>query len=280
MFNKLTSPINGTVAENYDASIVRPTDYKSEVAMGKRQGRTVWNKFGYNLDVDVGTEIIASWGGTFNPNTAIISTSQTFTITYDGTGGGSTDGAGTTGATSLLISYIDENFLAQSAIHTLETDGSDVTSFSGVGINRAIVLSNGGLGWNANAITFTATSDGTTQAQIPALGSVTQQCIFHTQIGHNFLADYLRFKILKPSGGGSGNGFLVGYSWSRVTETRYEVLREAYATSTTQDTTIELTPSQKFVIGGREVLYFVLENNSGANTVVQGRFSGIEERIV
>ena len=278
-FNKLTAPINGLLAETYDAIVVRPTDYISEVAMGERQGRTVWNKFGFNLDCDIGTEIVASWGGAFDPTSDIITTAQTFDIAYDGTAGGSTDGAGTTGATQLLLYYLDENFLQQTAVHVLGTDGTDTTSFTGVGINRVIVLANGGLGYNASDITITATTDGTTQAEIPALGSVTQQCIFHTQINHNFLADYLRFKILKPSGGGTGNGFIVGYSWSRVTNTRYEIFREAYATTSNTDQVIELKPSQKFVIGGREVLYFVLEVDSGNNTVCSGRFSGIEERI-
>lgn len=278
-FNKLTSPINGTLAENYDAIVTRPSDYESEVAMGKRQGRNVWNKFGYNLDVDTGTEIIASWGGAFDPTTDVMTTAQTFTITYDTvTNGG--DGSGTTGATQLLFTYIDENFLSQTATHTLSNTGSDVTSFTGIGINRVVVLANGGAGYNNNDITITATTDTTTQAQIPAQNSTTQQLIFHTQINHTLLADYLRFKILKPSGGGTGKGLIIGYSWSRVTQTRYEVFREAYATSTTNDQTIEMRPSQKFPIGGREVLYFVIQDDSGNDTVVSGRFSGIEERVL
>ena len=277
--SQLTAPINGLLAENYDATVVRPTDYISEVAMDKRQGRQVWNKFGFNLDCDIGSEIIASWGGAFDPTNDIITTAQTFNIAYDGTAGGSTDGAGTTGATQLLIYYIDEDFLQQTAVHVFGTDGSDTTSFTGLGINRVIVFANGGAGYNVSDITITATTDGTTQAEVPAQGSVTQQCIFHTQINHKFLADYLRFKILKPSGGGTGNGFIIGYSWSRVTNTRYEVFREAYATTSNTDQVIELKPSQKFVVGGREVLYFVIQVDSGNNTVCSGRFSGIEERV-
>jgi len=280
MAGVLNAPINGTLSENYDATVVRPTDYFSEVAMGKRQGRTVWNKFGFNLDVDTGTEIIASWGGAFNPTTDIMTANDTFTITYDGTGGGSTDGAGTTGATQLLIYYVyfdaAGDLVSGLDFHTLGTDGSDVTSFSGAGINRAIVYANGGLGWNANDITFTATTDATVQAEIPATQAITQQCIFHTQTNHNFLADWARFKMLKSSGGGSGD--LIGYSWSRVTGTRYEIFREPYSTTNTSYSTIELNPSQKFVIGGMEVLYFVLESAAN-NEMVSGRFSGIEERI-
>lgn len=274
-YNTLNSSINSTLSETFPAQVVRTTDYYSEVAMSKRQGRKVWNKFGYNGSVNSGTtEIVASWSTAFSPVTGIMASAQTYTITYNAT----TDGQGRTGALSLLITHIDSNFQESTETHTLGATGSDVTSFSGYGINRVIVLSNGGLGWNANDITITATTDGTTQAQVPAQGSVTQQCLFHTQINHTFLADYLRFKILKPSGGGSGNGYLIGYSWSRVTNTRYEVFRESYTTSSTTDALIELKPSQKFQIGGLEVLYFVLEVTNGNNTRVEGRFSGIEER--
>ena len=275
-FRQLTAPINGTLAENYDATVTRPTDYMSEVAMGKRQGRAVWNKFGYNLNVpnSATEQILASWGGAFDPNTDIISTAQTFTIAYNN----ATDGLGTTGATQLIVSYLDENFLAQTAFHVLSNTGSDVTSFTGLGINRVVVYANGGAGWNVNNITITATTDGTTQAQVPALSSVTQQCIFHTQISHTFLADWLWFNCLKLSGaGGSPRVNIKGYSWSRVTETRYEVFNEDIDTSV--ENSIAIAPSQKFIVGGREVLYFTASSNTN-NTAVKCRFSGIEERVV
>ena len=66
-FGKLTSPINGMLAENFDATVVRPTEYRLEVAMGKRQGRKTWNKFGFNQDVDTASpEVISSFGGDFS----------------------------------------------------------------------------------------------------------------------------------------------------------------------------------------------------------------------
>lgn len=273
LFNKLTSPINGTVSENYDAQLVRPTEYKHEVAMGKRQGRTLWNNFGYNLDVDTGAEeIIAPWGGVFTPSTHIITTAQTFTIAYNNT----TDGSGQTGATQLLFTYLDANFLEKTAIHVLGSTGSDVTSFTGLGINRVVVLMNGGVGYNTNDITITATTAGTTQAFIPATQSVTQQCIFHTQINHNFLTEWLYINVRKlTSAGGDTFYTLIGYSWSRVTQTRYEIFRHNGDTSSN---TLELNPTLPFVIGGREVLYFTLTTDTN-NTVVSCRFSGIQERI-
>lgn len=275
-FNKLTAPINGTLAENFDASVVRTTDYHYEVAMGKRQGRSTVNKFGNNTDIDSasGDEIIASWGGTFDPTTDVITTAQTFTITYNN----ATDGAGQTGATSILITYIDENFLTQSEIHTLGNTGSDVTTFTGLGINRVVVLSNGGAGWNVNDITIVATIDTTTQAEIEATSSVTHQCIFHTQINHNLLLDWLLINVLKVSGGGASPKVNIrAYSYSRVTQTRYEVFHHKLDTDV--ENSLELAPKQPFVLGGREVFYLVCSTDKD-NTEVDARFSGIEERIL
>ena len=277
-FNKLTAPINGTLAENYDAIVTRPNDYIHEVTMGKRQGRTAWQKFGYNSDVDAASpEIIASFGGAFNPTTAVLTSAQTFTITYDGTGGGSTDGAGTTGATQLLFYYIDSNYKAATGIHTLETDGSDVTSFTGFGINRVVVYANGGLGWNANDITITGTTSGTIQALIPSLDSVTQQCLFHTQINHNFLLKGIYVNVLKLTKGGNASRVIIKiYSWSRVTNTRYEVFKKTFDTDSIN--ILEFNFQVPLVFGGREVIYMEATTDVD-NTSVAGRFIGIEERI-
>jgi hypothetical protein len=276
-YNQLSSPINGTVAESFNALNVRPTDYESECAMGKRQGRSVSNKFGFNLDVDsAAEEIIASFGGSFDPTTDVMTSNQTFTISYNNT----TDGDGTTGALSLLFTYVyfedATTIKSTTGIHTLGSTGSDVTSFSGCGINRCLVLSSGSLGYNANDITITATTDATTQAQIPTEKSVTEQLIFHTQTNHNFLADWARFIVRKLSGGSAPRVTIRGYSWSRVTETRYLIYEERLDSAIAN--VLEVKPSQKFPIGGREVLYFTCDSDTN-NTTVSGRFSGIEERV-
>jgi len=236
-------------------------------------GDTVWNKFGYNADLDTGgQEIIAEWGGSFDPKTDIMTAADTFTITYS-TG---VDGSGTTGATSLLFTYVDANNESNTGIHTLGSSGSDVTTFTGVGINRVVVLSNGGLGWNASKITIKATTDDTIQATIPALGSVTQQCIFHTDIGSSFDANWLTFNALKDSGGGSSPRVtFYGYSFSKVTQTRYEILRHTIDTS--DQSYVSFSPGQDFSIGGREVLYFTAETTAN-NVLVNCRFSGVKRK--
>lgn len=273
----LVAPVNGTLSETFDASVTRPTDYHYEVAMGKRQGRSTINKFGYNKDIDTSTdpEIVASFGGQFDPTTDVITTAQTFDIAYNNTTDGSD--AGATGATMLLIDYLDADFELQQGVHVLGDTGTDTTSFSGLGINRAVIIANSGAGFNVNDITLTASVDATTQAQIPAGDSTTQQLILHTPINTNFLLDWLYINVLKISGGGGDPRVKInGYSWSRVTLSRYKIYEEEV--DTVVENTIVLNPSQPFVLGGREVLFFVAETDTN-NTAISMRFSGILERV-
>lgn len=245
--------------------------YKDEVALGHILGEYTNNKFGYNLDIDTGTEeIIASFGGAFDPLTDIITTAQTFTIAYDNT----QDGLGQAGATMLQITYLDENFKSQVAIHVLGSSGSDVTAFTGLGINRVVCIAFGSTAFNQADITITATTDTTTQAQIPAESSVTQQCIFHTQINHTFLASWLYFNALKLSGGSAPRLTIKGYSFSRVTLGRYQIYEAKMDTDISNE--INLVPPEPFVLSGREVLYFTATTDTN-NTEISCRFSGREE---
>ena len=77
-----------TIETDSKAISTRPTDYHTEAALDRRSGVELWNKFGFNNDVDIGTEVVASWGGTFNP----LTTATTLTIVStsgDDTSGGS-----------------------------------------------------------------------------------------------------------------------------------------------------------------------------------------------
>ena len=246
------------------------TDYPTEVARGLIQGRFVINQWGVNQDSDIAApEIVATFGGAFNPVTGVMRNAQTFTINYTN----STDGQGTTGALSLLIIYLDASFVRQTEVHVLGSTGIDITSFTGIGINQIYLLSSGTLGYNVNNITFTATTDLTTQAQIPPLASVSQQAIYHTQIGSSFLLDWLFLNALKDSGGGSPKVTFNMYSWSRVTLTRYLVF--TYKLDTADNEGMEIKLTQKFPIGGREV-FWIEATVSANNTSCAARFSGVE----
>ena len=232
---------------------------------------SVVNKFGYNVDIDTASEeVIASFGGAFDPSTSVMSSAQTFTIAYNNT----TDGSSGTGARMLLISYIDENNTAQDGYHVLGSSGSDTTSFTGLGVNRAVVVQLGGDLYNNNDITITATTDATTQAQIPAGKSVTQQCIYHTPINRTLNLNFLKVSTLKLSGGGgSPRVNVIGYSYSRVTGGRYAVLDVEIDTSIENNLVLRLPEPITFT--GREVIYFEATTDVN-NTKVSLRFSGIE----
>ena len=104
--------------------------------MSKIQGRSTWNKFGYNEDIDTGSEeIIASFGGTFN----IMTTDDRLSIVSSSTN----DSSAGTGANSIAIIGIDQDYNSVTEYITLNgtTSVRSVNSF--LGVNRAYVISSG-----------------------------------------------------------------------------------------------------------------------------------------
>lgn len=242
-------------------------DYRYNVALGNISNASTVNKWGFNQDLDSGTEeVIASFGGSI----AIMTTADTL----DCVSASGNDTNGGTGANSILISGIGADYLSQTEIVTMSGVTPVTTTNTWLGVNRVVVLSSGNLDKNDGIITITDTA-GTvgTQAEIPAGGSVTQQAIFHTQIDATFLTDWLWINCRKNAGGGVPRVEIKGYSYSRVTDTTYLIFEEDIDTNT--ENTIELKPSQPFILTGREVLYFTA-NTSVNDTIVNCRFSGIE----
>lgn len=224
-FRAPSAPANQSLGLDSDAISVRPTRFQDEVRIGRRPGVTGWTKFGYRdgLTAASGEQTIWDSSGNFTPLTS----ASTFTVTYNS----STDGDGTTGATALTFFYIDSSGLPATEVHTLGNDGSDVTSFSGLGINRVAVSASGSADTNTNDITITATTGSTVQAVIPALGSVTQQVIFFVGSNHTAVAYYLWWNVAKP-GGGDALVTIKGYVYNRAVDTRYEVFRTQVDTTT------------------------------------------------
>jgi hypothetical protein len=266
-FRQGNSPLNQTVNLDTDAAHVRPSDFQDEVRIGRRSGVTGWTKFGYrsNLTGTAGEETVWATTGNFTPMTA----ADTFNIAYDGTSGGSTDGSGTTGATQLTFYYIDADGNEAITAHNLGTDGTDTTSFTGLGINRLTVSASGTNEANVSAITITDTSGGTTQAIIPAGESVTQQCIFFVGSNHDAVAKFLYLHVNKP-GGGNASVQIKGYAWNRAIATTFEVFR------TTIDTSVETTETLNdpigFALNPQDVLFFTANTSTNAAEVVV-RFS-------
>ena len=142
--------------------------------------------------------------------------------------------------------HIDENGLPAIEVHNLGTDGSDTTSFSGLGINRCVVSASGSGNTNGSNITITHTTSGNTMAIIPAGGSVTQQCIFHVGSNHTAVAKFLTFNVNKLSGS-SPIVTVKGYVFNRAVSTTYEVYR--HIIDTQAENTVNIIDPIGFPLG-------------------------------
>ena len=265
------APLNQSIGRDSDALSVRPTVFYDEVLRGLRGGVSHFTKFGHTgaLTAASGEETIWSLAGTnFTPMT----TASTFTIAY--TSG--SDGSSANGAKTLYFQYVDANGLAQTATHTLSNTGSDVTSFTGLGINRAVVSSSGSTQTNGADITITATTGGSTQAHIPAGEGTTQQCIFHTDANSYAVGKWLWINTNKIAGGSSPRITIKGYVFNRNVATRYEIFR--YIIDTGVENTISIEDPVGFRLTPTDVLYFVADTDTN-NATVDMRFSLVEYKI-
>jgi hypothetical protein len=267
----LNIPLDANVSQDYDATVVRPTNYNYEVALNRRQGATTWNKFGYNSDIDVGTEVIGAYGGTFTR----LTTASTFSVVSSSAQDILTSG---TGAWNIIVHYVDSSWRAQTAVVPLNGTTNVVTTWKAMGINRVALYNTGSGDVNAGNITITATAGGSVQAYIPSGEGTTQQMVFFTQDSHQDLVDYLYLNACKVSGGGGSPRVIIkGWVYSNVSTAKYLVFSTTIDTSI--ENTIELTPVQPFVIGEKSVLWFEATTDIN-NTGVSGRFSHIEVRDV
>lgn len=267
------TPLNGTsdsvLSQDYDATVVRPTDYHYEVALGKRQGVTTWNKFGYNDDIDIGTETIWSNGGLFSRMTSADTLSVSSTNTADGVAG--------SGARSIIVYGVDQNFASKTEVVTLNGTGVVATTGQWYGVNRAaIYLAGSGIS-NVGNINLLATSAASTQAVIPAEAGTTQHSFYFVQADHIALMDWLYFSMVKNAGGTQPKVMVTAYVTSLVSGSRYEVFRD-YLNGTVENH-IQLNPSQPFVIGEKSLIEFRATTDVN-DTSVSLRFSLIEYRDV
>lgn len=242
----------------------KPSIAQDDVARGLVTGAEQVVKFAIKDNAVAASGEQTVWEDT--SNLAIMTSAATLTITYNN----STDGVGTTGALSLFISYLDANFELQSALHTLGGTGSEVTSFTVLGVNRVVVFSSGTADMNTNAITLTDTSGATgVQAYIPALAGVTQQLVYHLPINSIGIIKYISASANKVSGQDSTVEFKL-YVYSRFTETRYLTWDDVIDTSSATHT--KMQDPLGIPVSGRDVIYMVMDT-SRSDTLASARLS-------
>lgn len=264
-FTPSVAPINQAVSIDSDAILVRSTDPIDEIRVGHIGGAAGFTKWGFNSDIDsAAQELIGAQGGSYDPP----ATSDTYTITFNNT----TDGLGNTGATQLAITYINTDGDETTALVTLDASGSQVTAFSGYGINRVAVSASGSANQNNNDITIAHTS-GNTEAFVPATYGVTQQAIYHNGANSDAIAKYLLINILKVAGGGGDPRVtLHGYVFNRQFSTKYDIFDHFIDTGV--ENTVPIHDPVGFLLSPTDTIWFEAETDTN-NTSVNLRFSGI-----
>jgi hypothetical protein len=262
----LNAPGDSTMSQDFDAIGVRPTDFHTEVALGRRQGHETWNKFGYNEDVDAasGEEIIASWGGTFQYLTA----GETIDIVSTSVNDVNTTG---TGAQRIIIYGVDENWKPQTEIVNMNGLTTVTTTSQWIGINRIAIYKAGTGLENAGTINVTANTSLYQMAQMPATQGTSQQCVFYVPEGHQFLAEWLHFDAIKTSGGSKPEITFKVYVYSDVATAQFEVFRDSLDIAI--DNTLTIGPPIPFVVSEKSILWFVADTDTN-DTAVRARFSG------
>lgn len=147
-------------------------DFALEVARGNVAGVSQFSKFGYNGDIDIGTETIWAYGGTWTPQT----TARTLSVVSS-----STDDDGSpagTGARTVTIIGVDASRNSQTETITMDGTTPVVTSGTWLGVNRMVVATAGSSKTNVGNITATSTTDSLVQGYIVAGESITNQMIY------------------------------------------------------------------------------------------------------
>jgi len=264
----LNAPMDSTLAQDFDATAVRPSNYNHEVALGQRQGKGTWNKFGFNAAISTTTEVIASWGGAFFPMTTARTLSIVSTDANDITSTG-------TGARNVVVYGIDANREAQTVVVQMDGTTPVVTTETWLGVNRIAVGLSGSGHVNAGDITATATTDATIQGQIPAGLGTSQQCMFFTKPSHQALATWLAADVIRFGGGTEPVVTFKGWVYSAISNSIYEVVR--FTIDASIEGHREMTPPEPFPIG-EQSCFWLEATSTRVDTSVTGRFSLIESR--
>ena len=262
----LNAPLDSMLAQDFDSISVRPTDFTTEVALGRRQGASTWNKFGYNTDVDTGSdELIAAFGAAFNQKLAA---GETLDIVSSSVNDVNTTG---TGVQQLVIFGVDSEWNEVTEVIALNGTTTVTTTNSFIGVNRMTIFTSGTLDSNDGTITATATTSLNTMATMPAGEGTTQQCLFYVPADHQFLATWLDLNAQRVGGGTNPVVTFKGFVYSNVVDSQFEVLRKIIDTDIVND--ISLNPAEPFIIGEKSI-FWITASTTNDNTRVSGRFSG------
>lgn len=234
---------------------------QDEVKLGRLNGVTGFNKFGFrdSLSAAAGDQVI--WSDTTTDSFVPMDSADTYTITFDDT----VDGEGTTGALTLAITHVNADGDLETFVHTLSGSSPDVTTATGFGINRCAVSSSGSNDVNAADITITDTTNSNVQAHVAAGVSVTQQAVYHIGGNHRAVSYWLWAKVAKLSGGSNVRGLLRGWAYNRNVSTKFLVFRCILDTASQPE--INITDPMGFGLSPTDVLWFTFDTDTNLSEI-------------
>lgn len=190
-FSQLTAPSNLSQGQDADAIMARTTTMEQDIAMGKRVGFILVQKFGKNNDVDTGTvpEDLWTTGGTY---TGFPSERELVEVVSSS----ANDTAAGTGCRTVFISGLDSNFEIQTETVTL----NGTTPVDSVGtyarLNRAYCVTSGSGNKNAGDITIRhTTTTANVFAQIIAGDGQTEVGCYTVPAGYTGYLKHYRYSM-------------------------------------------------------------------------------------
>lgn len=181
-------------------------DYFVELSKGHIPQHSVINKFGFNLDIDTGSdpETIWSAGGLYTFATSADTLKVVSNDVDD-------NGTGTTGALTIKVQGLDTNYDIIEEDFTLDGQTAVTGNKEFLRVYRAFVTSAGASEYNEGTITINNSDDSLTLAQIPAENGQTQMSIYTVPRDHKGFITNISGSILK-SGGSEKNATLHLYT--------------------------------------------------------------------
>lgn len=170
-------------------------DYFLELSKGNIPQHSTINKFGFNLDIDTGTdpETIWSAGGLYT----FPSSADTLKIISNDA---DDNGTGTTGALTIKVQGLDANYDVIEEDFTLNGQTAVTGSKEFLRVYRSFVTSAGSSEHNEGVITINNSDDTLTLAEIPAEHSQTQMAVYTVPRNHKVYITNISASIIKSGG--------------------------------------------------------------------------------
>lgn len=252
---------NQQISADCVGTIVRPTDFKYEVALSQRHHYVSAAMFGYNPDIDMNVEeTVWSYGGLYVP----LSGPSTLSIVSSS----ALDTAAGTGARTISLTGVDAAFNQQ--IETVVLNGTTpvVTTTVWRGVNCTKVITAGTGATNAGTVTVSGSGGGPVISSIPLGAAACKQVVYYTRDEHRLLLDYITLNMMRTNGSDPARVTLKLYAKNLVTGVRTEVV--TWRADVLRTHFLPIALSHPMVFGGKMLLE--LRALSDSNDVFVGAF--------